>query len=416
MRRLLYWDRACDPVAAYEAELERLLAVPAGEEDGVGSNANGEAMDALLARELVFECPTTADVIATFRMRYDALCAVRFSRLTPPPACYAEYEAYVRRSGLGLEDYADDALFGHAALLQQMERLHAALANADAAATVAVSRVVASALLSCCLVPVALVAVRGKHDVLLHYDYTGGVRRHWIQGLPAELVCEVVKELRFFAAQRLGALDTSILLSHCEWERFEALSVEQRVANLALCNVAASPLRRRMADSELVRAVLASDRLLQWMLTCSHMDEQYWLNTCEVAARNNAICARLPTVAHCMVFTQAIVDDLRATKLPTLSKTQPWARSAWRCDLPSVAAYCAAVLDQADADLAALVAHCHALLARGSPLDALCGVVHEWHRITQQLAGIFYPAEPVVLTRKLFSENWQLSAKVIRSG
>ncbi len=83
-----------------------------------------------------------------------------------------------------------------------------------------------------CLVPSALVFVRGKHDVHLHFDYQGEVARTWIQGLPSELVSEVLKELRLYAGC-MGALRGSVLLSHLDWEAYQRQSIPQRLAQVS---------------------------------------------------------------------------------------------------------------------------------------------------------------------------------------
>ncbi len=122
LRRALYLDRARDPVEEYSAELERLLALTV-DEDAVRRNASGEALEALLAEELVWSSPTVADTVARFRDCYIALCETRFPLLRPAEDRFDEFIAYVRETGLGLEDYTDDVLVNNKQLLGQLERL-----------------------------------------------------------------------------------------------------------------------------------------------------------------------------------------------------------------------------------------------------------------------------------------------------
>ncbi len=152
-------------------------------------------------------------------------------------------------------------------------------------------------------------------------------------------------------------------------------------AQLTLANVTNSPLRAAMANDELVSRVVSSPQLLRWLVSASHMDEQYWLNTCEVAAHNNTYTARLATVAHCMVITRTISADLRRHSLPHQSDTEPWTGSLWRCDMRSVSAHCNAVLDTVDEQLCDLTRRAHRALDTGSDMRELHTILMDWHRV-----------------------------------
>lgn len=128
VRRALYLDRARDPVEDYSAELERLRALTVDVE-AVQRNVSGEALEALLAEELVWSSPTVADIVARFQRVYCELCDARFPLLRPDADRFAAYVAYVRDTGLGLEDYTDHVLLNNASLLGQLERLSQQLRN-----------------------------------------------------------------------------------------------------------------------------------------------------------------------------------------------------------------------------------------------------------------------------------------------
>lgn len=149
---------------------------------------------------------------------------------------------------------------------------------------------------------------------------------------------------------------------------------------LTLVNVA-NPLRSAMASDELVCRVVASPQLLRWIVSGSHMDEQYWLNTCEVSAYNNAFTARMITVAHCMVITRTISADLRRNVVANLSVSDPWTGSLWRCDMRSIRAHCEATLDAADRQLETLTRRAHRALDQGSDMRELHAILMEWHRV-----------------------------------
>ena len=316
----------------------------------------------------------------------------------------------------GLEDYSEDVLFDNKEMGIQLQRLNSQLKYCtNLQVRKKVANVVADMLLHSCLVLSALVYVPGKHDVHLHYDYSGGVYRHWIQGLPPDLVEESIKEFRIGINSKgdFVGLKHSILLCEFDMESYVTMTHEQRMAHLSLINFY-GPLRVLMKNDDLVKRVCASPHLKYWMLACSGMDEQYWLNTCETAARNDMIAIRVPTVAHCIVLGREICKHIRQNQLPKCSKTEPWTKMLWYCCTPSVHSYCTKILDETEDDLNILTERANQLLEKEiTSTVELHGLVHDWNWILQRLSTIFYSEEPVVLSKKLFSNNWQPSAKFI---
>jgi hypothetical protein len=320
-----------------------------------------------------------------------------------------------------LEDYGEDVLFGNEVLRLQMQRLNSQLKFCDDSKRMQwIADVVVDMVLSASLVPTAMVYVPGKHDVHLHFDYLGDVTRFWIQGVPVDLIEEMVKELRLSCAAESG-LEHSILLCDFEPAAYVEMDVAQRLAHLSLSNFY-GPLRKWVKKSGFVNKVCASPQLGQWMLACSNMDEQYWLNTCEVAARNDMMAIRVPTVAHCVEYTRHICRHMNEVIVPKLSKVKPWTSSlgAYCClKMPSVHAYATRTLDGVEAELQELERRGELLLEMGEQISqeklkiGLQQLVLDWNKITQSLSTIYYPDEPVVLSQKLFSNNWQLSAKTI---
>lgn len=410
-RHALWLNRTRDIVKDYSMELERLLSRNCMEEK------EEQPLLELLANELVFNSVSNRDVLGRFRERYVGLCENRFPLLLPVGTeRWDEYSNYIQSTGMSLEDYSQDIVFDYEPLLSQLTKLHQQLVTLRLAPEkcARIANLTLDLVQTCALVPSAMIFVPGKHDVHLHFDYQGGVTRYWIHSLPIDMVCETIKEIRLFATD-LNNLKHSVLLSHLDWDLYNRQSLPQRISQLSLLNMSSYPLRDAVARDELVRRVVESPQLLQWMLCCSNMDEQYWLNTCESAARNNVLTARLCTIAHCFVVTRLTLERL-AKLLPAIADDRPWVSSIWSCcfRMPSLREHAKQVIAEVAQDMQDLTHRAHALLdARDCDLHALHALVLDWNRTAQYLSSVFYPAEPAVLTRKLFSENWQLSAKAI---
>ena len=412
--RYYYDQRPLFPVAAtYEKALYELLGLDPLEE--------GDTFQCQLREDLVFAQPNRQTAVETFQKAYMSLIEARFPTLRPQEARFVQYLAFVDSLGLGIEDYSVDLVFENNSFLIQMDRLHGQIKFCeDDEHRLWMANLVLDMVMSASLVPSSIIFVPGKHDVTLHFDYDGDVRRHWIQGLPMDLVQEVCKELRL-GCRSPGGFESSILLHHVNVEKYREMGVAQRIAHLSLSNFHGS-MRKIALEDKLVIQVVASPQLPLWMLTCSNMDEQYWLNTCEVAARNNMIALRLPTVAHCIVFTREICRHLTEWIIPKLSKSKPWSKSLWGycCfSLPSVQAYATSVVERVELELDDLVRRGELLLQLESePFSerlelSLQRLVLDWNRVTQLLSTIYYPDEPTVLSWKLFPGQWQLSAKSI---
>ncbi len=363
------------------------------------------------------------ELLRRFEALYLSLTRQQWPHLVPRAERFAQYAEFVRGLGVRLEDYSQDHLADNPVVRLQLDRLNSQLANAaampdeDAAwRRQWTADLVADVLMSACLVPSSIVLGPDKHDTDQHFDYTGEVSRHWIQGLPMDLVEEMIKELRLGCSSSRG-LQHSVLMCTMDVEAYANMTVAQRICHVALSNFSA-PFRRVLLASPLVNEVLAAPDLSQWMLSCSGFDEQYWLNTCEVAARNGMLATRLPTVAHCIVLTRDIVSHIRSTQLLKLPKDKPWTRTLWGgCyGVPSVREYCRAVLDAVDEELDGLEQRIRSALQMDSSLEKkkreIQEVLQAWNKTTQFLSSVYAPAEPVVLSCKAISDQWQRSAKL----
>merc|ERR1712137_1202596 len=141
-----------------------------------------------------------------------ALAREQFARLVPDESRFAEYLAFLSSLHIGIEDYSVDLVFENAVVLSQLQRLHMQLQFCkEDSLRLWIANVVVDMLLNAALIPSAIVFYPGKHDVHFHYDYSANVTRFWIQGLPMDLVEEMIKELRLGCS---GAADLkhSVLL------------------------------------------------------------------------------------------------------------------------------------------------------------------------------------------------------------
>lgn len=410
-----YSGRSRDFISDFSQSLDELLGA---------SEALGE-VESILREDLAFPELSRNEIIDRFHQRYEDEVISRFPSLQFSPTRAESYAEYVFETQLSIEDYSEPLLFNNAPLLLQLQRLDLQLRlqkrnDDDDSCRQQVADMVLDLLQAMCLVPAGMVFNKGKHDVDLHFDYRGEVSRHWIQGLPCDVAAEVIKELRLCAAAGLaeGARNAVLLCDIDLDDYFSPKStVARRIAIISQCNFY-GPTRRAMIRDPLVKRILDSPQLLDWMICCSGSDEQYWLNTCEVAARNTALAARLPTLAHCMRYTRLIIVHLRENMLPKLSSTKRWAGGVFMCKALSQKAYCERLINSVEETLNGMELKCDALLSNmkpGSPVlrQALQQLLFDWNKATQMLSSVFDSEGPVVLSRKLFSENWQLSAKTI---
>jgi hypothetical protein len=140
--------------------------------------------------------------VADFQQKYLVLVESRWPSLRPSDDRFDTYRLFVQELGVGLDDFSDEVLFGNEAFLVQLDRLHAQLSFVTDAENTGRRRLtanmVADLFLSACLVPAASVlGPPEKHDTDLHFDYTAEISRHWIQGVPPELVIEIIKVFFF---------------------------------------------------------------------------------------------------------------------------------------------------------------------------------------------------------------------------
>jgi hypothetical protein len=125
-------------------------------------------------------------------------------------------------------------------------------------------------------------------------------------------------------------------------------------------------MRSLVVRDGLFRALFLRGDLERWMLACSGADEQYYLNSCEAAAGNQAIVRssscpvsafvsdtgaqihRAGTVAELLVLMRLTCAHMRNVRLPTLPRDEPAFVCLWPGTAPSVYEFAANVLRRVD--------------------------------------------------------------------
>ena len=121
----------------------------------------------------------------------------------------------------------------------------------------------------------------------------------------------------------MKGFEYTLYLSDLNLEEYLSLGVAQKWEFISRRNFTYQ-IRKIVNSDPLVQKVSESPFLFDWMLCCSDMDEQYWLNTCETAARNDMMSTHFGTLAQCLVITKEICTHIEDTALEKLDKQKPW--------------------------------------------------------------------------------------------
>ena len=190
------------------------------------------------------------------------------------------------------------------------------------------------------IIPSSLLFCKGFHDS--PYEYRGEFARHAIQPATPELLLNILRAFSYNldSTNHWDTLKQSPVLSTLDMQKYASLSIERRILEISNCNFSERVCRRFQSDS-LCNRMNESKRLHHWLLACSDTDEQYWINTCEGAAKNQVKIWHSGTIAHLLVLSDIILDDLVKKRLPQLSETEPWVQSfrIWKWSLPSEKTY-----------------------------------------------------------------------------
>jgi hypothetical protein len=200
-------------------------------------------------------------------------------------------------------------------------------------------------------------------------------------------------------------------------------------------------LKEEKPEQSLFLRVMNSPRLDAWMLSCSNAEEQYFLNTCDVAASLSSIVSLHPNIASLIHLSNRIYNDV-CGRLVLAAKELP-AYPVLIGSAPSQYDFSKSLLedfrrnmDELEADVLTILdneisptRNTGALdstegleedqtLARSYPgkvdmklVLSLYGLITRWHKQMQLLSSIFFPDSPVVLTPKIFANDWHKSAK-----
>lgn len=177
------------------------------------------------------------------------------------------------------------------------------------------------------------------------------------------------------------------------------------------------------------------------MLANSGCDEQYFLNTCDVAASLSSVVSYHSSIASLILLGQSLANSVEQ-RLHLASKTDPafptfWGSSKSQFDyasaeLASFRSFIQTLIKDVSSLLDAEIHEKNASSANHgasvkvtedavsiydfgakwkTSLLARHTLVRKWHREVQKLSAVFRPDLPVVLTEKIFSNDWHSSTK-----
>ncbi|XP_049849947.1 uncharacterized protein LOC126320488 isoform X2 [Schistocerca gregaria] len=281
------------------------------------------------------------------------------------------------------------------------------------------------------------------------YEYTFLISRFSIRPLTPNLTAAIFKEIYSLIKSDQTIVDTldfskSIYFSHLSplsnfysssvffknsktWDREEVQddcireNVFQCMLLLSLVQFS-TVFRNKLLEDSLFCAIYKSPFLYYWLLNCSNTDEQYFLNTCDVTATANSIIAFHPFVASLYLLSDFIFEFVQS-RIQLLTDFEPAYPSLWgSVFVPSVKSYAQIQLAKFQSLTTQLRIQTEGLLIseRLQPLSInltshvtkIRSLVKKWSYSIQVISSIFKPEAPIVLTKKIFSQKWHLSAKL----
>lgn len=208
------------------------------------------------------------------------------------------------------------------------------------------------------------------------------------------------------------------LLSHLDPHIYTLIRQKERtlcqaLSSLYLVNFT-SELKNRILNDPLYLEICSSQHLKVFMLGCSAADQQYYLNTCDVATTLNALVLYHPNIASLLVFGEVISSYLW-DKIAMLNDRDPAYKTLFgNLLVPSRKDFITRVLTNFDNQTRETRDKCYKILRKDHiHLEEVNSLMFMWNEGLQHLSSIFIPEMPVMLTRKIFSERWHLSAKVM---
>jgi len=151
------------------------------------------------------------------------------------------------------------------------------------------------------------------------------------------------------------------------------------------------------------------------MMACSDSDEQFYLNSCESAACNQGFIYHASCIVPLIALAQKISSHIKDYRLIWLSKKEPAYPSLWPNTSPSIYSYVFNRLTIFDKQIHDLELKAHNLADRSLRKEnitykELFQLASDWNYAVQGASSMFTPNSPVVLTKKIFTQEWSMSA------
>lgn len=237
------------------------------------------------------------------------------------------------------------------------------------------------------------------------------------------------------------------LLSHIDIEAYNQYDLVQRMFLISMTHLS-SPLRRDLLTEKtqgqsLMLRIFNSPNLHHWMLACSDAEEQFFLNTCDIAASLSSIVSFHSCIASLIHLGSIICDDVE--RRMQLSSKQIAAYPVWWGRTPSQYEHVKSIVDEFRNTMRVLDEDIRAVLDQETPIGLIPtsmalnssssrqnsstaptvtieqdevrliqtrrSFLTKWNRSLQRLSSVFYPDNPVVLTEKIYQNDWHKSAK-----
>lgn len=274
------------------------------------------------------------------------------------------------------------------------------------------------------------------------FKYTSAISRFSLRPISPALCKALLQELLSVVSindhsEYVISTKSTSLLCHIDLESYSRETLEKRLFWLSLAHLS-SPMRSDLLESSrdsLLWRILESPHAHLWALATSNCDEQYFLNTCDTAARLSSIVSYHYCIAS-LIHLGRVLSQCVEQRLKLASKTLPaypafWGSSPSQYDHSNaILTSVREVLNQLEQDIRTLLDSEKISAQEGEEARdftrrditndkevvlEMVLVRHEfvrrWQREMQKLSSIFFPENPVVLTEKTFKNDWHKSAK-----
>lgn len=261
------------------------------------------------------------------------------------------------------------------------------------------------------------------------YPYTSIVSRYSISPLSPTMAIKTIESLLSHLRNKKG-MDP--LINHIDpleyidyrLDQDKYTSIPYALLNLYLINFTPS-FKEVILKDPLFNSIKSSKYLHLWMFACSNADEQYYLNSCNVAATLNALFTIHPNISTLIVFSDIVTSYLE-NKIKHMNKSiKAYPSLIGNIFVPTAKEFSSNILQSFKKSIKSLRNTCHDIIKSEHSLNIskddneleyilkLHSLIQEWNKEMQQLSSIFIPEEPIILTSKILKDRWHWSSRIM---